>query len=126
MRIRAENVALYSTFAFFGFFSGPIVNYLGVKITLAIGGLGYGLYTASLFASTVVDGNCKIYFFNIFSGAFLGFCAGLLWTAQGTIMVSYPRENQKGHFFAWFWAIFNMGAVLGSLVSKDSSKYQEN
>ncbi|EPQ66322.1 hypothetical protein BGT96224_3069 [Blumeria graminis f. sp. tritici 96224] len=110
------NVALYSTFAFFGFFSGPIVNYLGVKITLAIGGLGYGLYTASLFASTVVDGNCKIYFFNIFSGAFLGFCAGLLWTAQGTIMVSYPRENQKGHFFAWFWAIFNMGAVLGSLI----------
>lgn len=55
--------------------------------------------------------------FSIFSGVFLGLCAGLLWTAQGTIMISYPNEAQKGRYFAWFWAIFNMGAVLGSLVS---------
>ncbi|KHJ33210.1 putative duf895 domain membrane protein [Erysiphe necator] len=110
------NVALYSTFAFFGFFSGPIINFLGIRITLAIGGVGYCVYTASLLTSVIHPDNSSVYAFNIFGGAFLGFCAALLWTAQGTIMVSYPHEHQKGHYFAWFWAIFNMGAVLGSLV----------
>ncbi|TQS37831.1 hypothetical protein Golomagni_01682 [Golovinomyces magnicellulatus] len=111
-----ENVALYSTFALFGFFSGPIVNYLGVKITLAVGGTGFCVYTASLLASVIHPESSRVYAFNIFGGAFVGLCAALLWTAQGTIMVSYPHENQKGQYFAWFWAIFNMGAVLGSLI----------
>jgi len=31
-------------------------------------------------------------------------------------MISYPHEDQKGRYFAWFWAIFNMGAVIGSLI----------
>lgn len=108
-----QNTALYSTFAVFGFFGGTFVNRLGVKLTLAFGGIGYGLYTISLLVSlhNYVPG------FNIFAGALLGVCAAMLWTAQGTIMVSYPHEHQKGRYFAWFWAIFNMGAVIGSLVS---------
>lgn len=31
-------------------------------------------------------------------------------------MISYPHEDQKGRYFAWFWSIFNMGAVIGSLI----------
>jgi drug/metabolite transporter (DMT)-like permease len=54
--------------------------------------------------------------FNIFAGAFLGVCAALLWTAQGTIMLSYPLEHEKGRYFAWFWGIFNVGGCVGSLV----------
>jgi MFS family permease len=107
-----KNTAVYSTFAVFGFFGGTFVNRLGVKMTLAFGGIGYCIYAISLLVSVhkSVDG------FNIFAGALLGVCAGLLWTAQGTIMISYPHEDQKGRYFAWFWAIFNMGAVIGSLV----------
>lgn len=48
-------------------------------------------------------------------------CAALLWTAQGTIMLSYPYEAQKGRYFAWFWTIFNLGGVIGSLVSSNAS-----
>jgi hypothetical protein len=107
-----KNTAVYSTFAVFGFFGGTVVNRLGVKTTLAFGGVGYCIYAISLLVSVhkSVDG------FNIFAGALLGVCAGLLWTAQGTIMISYPHEDQKGRYFAWFWAIFNLGAVIGSLV----------
>ena len=108
-----QNVALYSTFAVFGFFGGTFVNKLGVKLTLAFGGIGYGIYTISLLLSV----NHSVGGFNIFAGALLGVCAGLLWTAQGTIMISYPHEASKGRYFAWFWAIFNMGAVIGALVS---------
>jgi len=52
----------------------------------------------------------------IFAGALLGVCAGLLWTAQGAIMMSYPTEDLKGRYISWFWMIFNLGAVIGGLV----------
>ncbi|KAL3444837.1 MFS general substrate transporter [Aspergillus insuetus] len=106
------NTALYSTFAVFGFFGGTFINKLGVKWTLAFGGIGYCIYAISLLVSV----HASVAGFNIFAGALLGICAGLLWTAQGTIMISYPNEEQKGKYFAWFWGIFNMGAVIGSLI----------
>jgi len=107
------NTALYATFAVFGFFGGSIVNRLGVKITLAFGGLGYCIYTIALLVS-VHDSHSGS--FNIIAGALLGVCAGLLWTAEGAIMLSYPPEGSKGRYFAWFWAIFNFGAVIGALI----------
>ncbi|KAE9362623.1 DUF895 domain membrane protein [Stipitochalara longipes BDJ] len=107
------NTALYSAFAVFGFFGGTFVNKIGVKWTLAFGGVGYCIYAISLLVSV----HASVLGFNIFAGVWLGICAGLLWTAQGTIMVSYPLESQKGTYFAWFWGIFNLGAVVGSLIA---------
>jgi MFS family permease len=49
-------------------------------------------------------------------GALLGIGAGILWTAQGAIMMSYPTENRKGTYIAVFWIIFNMGGVIGSVI----------
>lgn len=107
------NTALYSTFAVVGFFAGSITNKLGVKTALSFGGLGYCLYVASFLCYNYTENQG----FNIFAGAMLGVCAGLLWCAQGAIMMSYPEEHNKGRFISWFWIIFNMGAVIGSLVS---------
>lgn len=95
-----------------GFFAGTIVNRIGVRLALSFGGIGYSLYSISL----LVSEHYYVPGFNIFAGAFLGVCAGILWAAQGTIMMSYPLEKQKGRYFAWFWAIFNVGACMGSLV----------
>jgi len=106
------STALYSTFAVVAFFSGTIANMLGVKATLAFGGLGYCIYAAS-FLSYNHNQNRG---FVVFAGALLGVCAGLLWTAQGTIMMSYPTEDTKGRYISYFWTIFNLGAVIGSLV----------
>jgi drug/metabolite transporter (DMT)-like permease len=88
---------------------------------LAFGGSGYALYAIALLVS---EHSTKVGAFNIVAGAILGVCAGLLWTAQGTIMISYPQENEKGRYFAWFWAIFNLGGVIGSLVSFDRTNFQ--
>lgn len=107
------NVALYSTFAVFGFFAGTITNRLGIRIALAFGGLGYCIYAAAFL--------CFKHTFNIgfvyFSGAFLGACAGILWCAQGAIMMSYPREASKGRYISVFWIIFNLGGSIGSMAS---------
>lgn len=104
--------ALYATFAGVGFFAGTFANKLGIKITMSFGGFGYGVYVSSLLCYNHTE-NAG---FLIFAGALLGLCAGLFWTAQGAIMMSYPPEHSKGKFIAWFWMIFNLGGVIGSLV----------
>ena len=114
-----SNVALYSTFSVVGFFAGTMVNRLGIRLTLSFGGFGYFIYIAS-FLSYNFNQNAG---FNIFAGALLGVCAGLLWAAQGAVMMSYPNEESKGKYISWFWMIFNLGAVIGALVRIFIVKY---
>lgn len=106
------NTALYSTFAVVAFFAGTITNRLGLRLTLTLGGIGYSVYVASFFCYAHTENNA----FVIFAGALLGVCAGMLWTAQGAIMMAYPSEDRKGRYISAFWMIFNFGAVIGSLI----------
>jgi MFS family permease len=108
------NVALYSTFAAVAFFAGSINNTLGPRLTLLLGTTGYALYIGSWLATNIHPGAGA---FVIAAGAILGVCAGLLWTAQGSLMMAYPTEGQKGLFIAVFWAIFNLGGVVGASVA---------
>ena len=105
------NVALYSTFSVLGFFAGSIANRLGIKLTLSLGGMGYVLYIASYLSYNHNQNEG----FVVFAGAVLGVCAGMLWAAQGAIMMSYPPEQSKGRYISWFWMVFNLGAVIGGL-----------
>ncbi|KAJ1958921.1 hypothetical protein GGI12_004613 [Dipsacomyces acuminosporus] len=106
------NTGLYSTFVVFGVFGGAIVNLLGIRWTIFISGLTYSLYSAS-FIYYNHSGNGA---FSIATGPILGIGAGILWSAQGMIMMSYPFENQKGRFISIFWVIFNLGGVIGGIV----------
>ncbi|KAJ8088913.1 hypothetical protein PM082_014159 [Marasmius tenuissimus] len=108
------NAALYSTFAIFGFFGGSVNNKLGSRLTLLLGSFGYCLYIGSYLAMNIHPNAGG---FVIAAGAILGMCAGLLWSAQGSLMLSYPTEAEKGKYIAIFWSIFNLGAVLGAAVS---------
>ena len=108
----AANVGLYSTFSVVGFFAGTFTNKLGIKTALSFGGLGYCIYTASFLCYN----HTQNFGFTVFAGVLLGCCAGLLWTAQGAIMMSYPPEESKGTYIGIFWIIFNLGAVIGGLV----------
>ncbi|KAF2738179.1 MFS general substrate transporter [Polyplosphaeria fusca] len=106
------NTALYSCFAVVGFFAGTFTNKLGIRTALSFGGFGYSVYIASFLCYN----HTQNLGFTTFAGALLGVCAGLLWCAQGAIMMSYPPEESKGRYISWFWMIFNLGAVLGSLI----------
>ncbi|KAH7905560.1 hypothetical protein BJ138DRAFT_1017545, partial [Hygrophoropsis aurantiaca] len=74
----------------------------------------YALYIGSFLAVNIHPGAGA---FVVTAGAILGICASLLWTAQGSLMLSYPTEAQKGLFIGVFWAIFNLGGVVGAAVS---------
>ncbi|KAI8320577.1 MFS general substrate transporter [Martensiomyces pterosporus] len=106
------NTALYCTFIVFGILGGSIVNLFGVRWTIAASGLTYALYSGSyIYLNHTGNGA-----FTIAAGAILGIGAGILWAAQGMIMVSYPREEEKGRYIAVFWIIFNLGGMLGGIL----------
>ncbi|POW18952.1 hypothetical protein PSHT_05202 [Puccinia striiformis] len=107
------NVALYSTFATTAFLSGSIVNKIGPRLSLSIGSVGYTLFIGSYLSYNINQNSA----FVIAAGAILGVCAGLLWTAQGSLMLAYATEATKGRYIASFWIIFNLGAVLGEAVA---------
>lgn len=108
------NTALYSTFAVVGFLAGTITNAIGIRWSLSFGGIGYCVYVSSYVCFKYTNN----YGYITFAGALLGVCAGILWSAQGAIMMSYPTEAEKGRFISWFWMIFNLGGVIGALVSQ--------
>ncbi|ORX78108.1 hypothetical protein K493DRAFT_104244, partial [Basidiobolus meristosporus CBS 931.73] len=106
------NVALYACFAVFGYLGGGIYNVLGGRLCLLLGGLSYALYSGSLLNYNV-NKNAA---FVIGASAVLGLGAGILWTTQGVIMMSYPAEDQKGRCVGLFWIIFNLGGVMGAFI----------
>ncbi|KAF8959869.1 major facilitator superfamily domain-containing protein [Flammula alnicola] len=108
------NAAHYSTFAAGAFFSGSVNNKLGSRLTLLLGTTGYSLYIGAFLAMNI---HPHAGAFVIAAGAILGICAGFLWTAQGSLMLAYATEGQKGKFIGIFWAVFNLGAVVGASVS---------
>ncbi|KAJ3069291.1 hypothetical protein HDU98_007653 [Podochytrium sp. JEL0797] len=119
-----QNAALYFCFAIMGLLAGGLNNILGPRILAMIGGTGYAVYAAAQYnifkvqngdATAPIPNSADT--FSIFSGAYVGLCAGMLWAAQGQICLTYPTENQKGTFFALFWVIFNLGSVVGNTIS---------
>ncbi|KAH9980620.1 MFS general substrate transporter [Russula compacta] len=108
-----SNGVLYGMFALTGLMSGGINNLLGPRLTLSIGSLGYSLYIGSLWCFQTQGTR----WFPIFAGGVLGVSAALLWSAQGSIMMSYPLEKDKGKAFGVFWAIFQFGSFIGSIIA---------
>ncbi|KAK9713047.1 hypothetical protein K7432_006731 [Basidiobolus ranarum] len=85
---------------------------LGPKLIILIGCGTYIIYFLMIwFASDTRDS------FTIIGAIFAGFGCAIIWAAQGVIMMAYPMENQKGRYFGIFWAIFNLGAFVGGLLT---------
>ncbi|EPQ53697.1 MFS general substrate transporter [Gloeophyllum trabeum ATCC 11539] len=108
------NTALYAIFGFFAFFSGSITNVLGPRLTLFLGTTGYVLGLGSYLAMNI---HPNAAWFVITAGAIQGVCAGLLWTAQGSLMMAYPTDAQRGKSISVVWTIYNLGGVVGAAVS---------
>eukprot|EP00121_Abeoforma_whisleri_P014736 Awhi_evm1s13593 len=110
----AMNLTLYLFFALFGVFGGFLFNVFGNKILLSFGGITYCFYAISVYLWGINENLAPL---AIVSSGLLGIGAGMFWTAQGAMTLSYATENQKGHFASIFWVIFNLGGVLGGLLT---------
>ena len=108
--------SIYALFTIACFISPSITNKLGCKNTMTLGVLGY----ASLVAASLikfVDGTDKYNWLVIVGGCILGIGAALLWTAQGRLILQYSDGSDGGTLFSIFWALFNMSALVGGLLT---------
>ncbi|KAL6885553.1 hypothetical protein ACP4OV_010332 [Aristida adscensionis] len=106
------NTAIYACFAVFALLGGAAHNLLGPRLTLLLGAPTYALFAASFLHYN----HRRSQAFPVAAGALLGAGAGLLWAAQGAVMVSYPPPSRRGSYVALFWCIFTLGSVLGGLL----------
>lgn len=118
---------LYLVFAFCSFFSAPIVNKLGAKMSLFIGGLCYSFWILCFIPPAFYPDHkdSSLFLFNrtfiqvlsLFSAAVNGFGAGILWVAQGKYVGECATDTNKGFFFGYFWAFFMASQILGNLIA---------
>jgi MFS family permease len=94
--------------------SGSIVaNKIGLKNTLAVGTIGYVLYSAALYQNNRYGTKWFVYV----GSAACGIMAGLFWAAEGAIMLSYPPPESRGRYLAYWLAYRNSGSILGGAIN---------
>ena len=106
--------ATYALYAVASLVAPSICTTLGARATLFLGSLGYSVYVASLllYHLGVVPAALVVA-----AGALNGVCAGLLWVANGVLLYTYAGVDGRGFLFGVFWVVFNLGAVVGGVLS---------
>ncbi|KAG1733025.1 uncharacterized protein EDB91DRAFT_650783 [Suillus paluster] len=110
----AAQTRMLLTICYLCFLSSSVHNVLGPRLYLFLGTCGYPLHRLTRLNSTT-NIHPDASHFAVTAGTISGVCAALLWTAQGSLMMAYPTEAQKGTFIGYFWVIFNLGGVVGSV-----------
>ncbi|CDW72384.1 major facilitator superfamily protein [Stylonychia lemnae] len=120
---------LYLAFAFGSFFSTAIVNKIGVKFSLFIGGLCYFFRIFCFLFPAYYNENkeyreqylyLKTGFIDsmiLVSAMINGLGSGILWTSQGKYVSSCATDENKGFFFSYFFFIFMISQILGNLIA---------
>jgi MFS family permease len=118
---------LYLVFAFCSFFSSALVNKMGAKLSLFVGGLCYSFWILCFLppafyqdhkdSDSFIFNRSFITFLSLFSAAINGFGAGVLWVAQGKFVGECASDANKGFFFGYFWAFFMASQILGNLIA---------
>ena len=113
-------VCLYAVFTAGCFFAPGIVNGFGGKRSLAVGVVGYALFSGAAFAYAALGEPRWTRTLVVCGGAANGLGAAVLWTAQGRILLDAAARDPRhdvGELFAAFWGLFNTSAVLGGFVT---------
>lgn len=113
-QVNNSYVANYASSAVIGFFAGPVVARIGFAVSLCLGATAFAMYSAFLLIYKQTEQGWLL----IFGGVGLGILSSVEWTAQGAMLMSYPLPNQKGKYISLNLIAFNVGATLGSVVSK--------
>jgi MFS family permease len=107
-----STLCVYVLFTVGCLFSSRAVAFLGERLSIAIGVLCYASLVVAGLVNTFVDAQWAI----LLGGSLLGCGAALLWTAQGSLILSYgANETERGRVFAIFWSLYRAAPLLGGL-----------
>ncbi|KAK1498930.1 hypothetical protein CCUS01_02550 [Colletotrichum cuscutae] len=90
-----------------------VANRIGLKNALIFGTTGYALYSASLYTNNRYGNEWFVYV----GSAACGITAGVFWAAEGAIMISYPEDQKRGRYLAYWLAYRNGGSIVGGAIN---------
>lgn len=108
----SASITLFSVFMGLTLIAPATLNYLGIRLTLSIGSLGYAAYAASLWCYNHTHNQP----FVIFGGAWCGLSAAFLWVAERVGPAAYASEDKKGLYIAIFWTVYQIGTMIGAAI----------
>ena len=105
-------------------FSTPLVPALvprlGVRYGLMIGGSGYVAFMLALFVYSLSAGWASASLLAVSSWV-NGMCGALLWSSQGSLVISASGDTRTEELVPWqagiFWSVFQLSAVFGNLLA---------
>eukprot|EP00048_Salpingoeca_helianthica_P015418 m.226672 g.226672 ORF g.226672 m.226672 type:complete len:427 (-) comp17008_c0_seq1:30-1310(-) len=113
---------IYAVFSVANFISPYIVDFLGPRVGMGIGGAFYCLFIATFLApkeGTVLG-----------ASGLLGVAAAVLWTAQGNFQTINSDDTTRGRNAGIFWALLQSSNLIGStmayLVLPDDNSISES
>ncbi|KAF9872472.1 cytochrome c oxidase subunit 1 [Colletotrichum karsti] len=90
-----------------------MANKIGLKNALIFGTTGYAIYSASLYTNNRYGTEWFVYV----GSAACGITAGIFWAAEGAIMISYPEDEKRGRYLAYWLAYRNGGSIVGGAIN---------
>lgn len=112
---------LYVLFALSSLVAPAIVNTFGPRLSLFLSGSTYVVFCFSMLLAAGYSA-IPVWVVTV-TMSIVGLGAGVLWTAQGMMTLTYPTQKEKGRYQTTFWVILNLSAtVLGIytwLTNKD-------
>lgn len=114
---RAGNAILFALMTTSCLTGSILINRIGFRYALALGTVGYSIYSAALYQNNRHGTQWFIYL----GSAACGVTAGFFWAAEGAIMLSYPPPENRGKYLAYWLAYRNSGSILGGAVNLASN-----
>ncbi|KAH7368707.1 major facilitator superfamily domain-containing protein [Plectosphaerella cucumerina] len=111
--VMAGNALLFSLMTITCLIGSIVANRFGLKYTLIFGTTGFVLYSAALYTNNRYGTEWFIYV----GSAACGITAGLFWSAEGAIMLSYPEADKRGKYLAYWLCYRNSGSILGGAIN---------
>ncbi|KAK7687853.1 hypothetical protein QCA50_009072 [Cerrena zonata] len=110
--VNAANALVFALLGVFCLLGATVANYIGLAWTLALGAVGYPLYSAGLYCN-VKFGNV---WFVLVGAAIDGISAGLFWASEAAVAVGYPEPAKRGKYLnIWVWWR-TLGPIVGGAI----------
>lgn len=111
--VNASNALTFSLMVLTCYFSSVLVRFIGIKWTLIMGTTGYAPYAAGLYTNNRFGNEWLV----LLGAALCGLSAGIFWTSEAAIALSYPEPYNQGRFLG-LWLTFRVGGqVLGGAIN---------
>lgn len=111
--VDAANALTFCLMVVTCFLSSIVVKRIGVKGALIVGTMGYCPYAAGLYTNSRYDNQ----WFVLVGAALCGLSAGIFWSIEAAIALSYPEPENQGRFLG-FWLTFRvLGQIVGGAIN---------